>query len=172
MEIVNLISGDRRPPKQRQSYMRKHALLRRSRGPILASHYPVVSGRGSEPDSIAVVVGPHARECAASGNQALKVINVRGLQIRPRRLIVAAVFVEPWNRIRIDAAIRRHRFSGPLLSGGSLCQESRTQEWQGFEDGSTAGRRHGILRLLDQQIVFHCDPPELLSLPPSVSSQT
>jgi hypothetical protein len=38
MEIVNLIGGDRRPPKQRQSYMRKRTMLRRSRGPIFALH--------------------------------------------------------------------------------------------------------------------------------------
>jgi hypothetical protein len=47
------------------------------------------------------MVGPDARECAASGDQALEVINVGGLQIRSRRLIVAAVFIEPWNRIGI-----------------------------------------------------------------------
>jgi hypothetical protein len=150
MEIVNLIGGDRRPPKQSQSYMRKRTVLRRSRGPIFALHEPVVSGRAAEPDSIAVVVGPHARECAASRDHALEVINVRGLQIRSRRLIVAAVFVEPWNRIGIDAAISGHPRLRRLLSGGSLCQEGRAQEWQGFKDGSTATRRHHILMLLDQ----------------------
>ena len=63
MEIVDLIGGDRRPPKQGQSYMRKRAMLRRSRSPIFALHQPVVSGRAAEPDSIAVVVSAHAREC-------------------------------------------------------------------------------------------------------------
>ena len=150
MEIVNLIGEDRRPPKQRQSYMRKRTMLRRSRGPIFALHQPVISGRAAEPDSIAVVIGPHARERAASGDQALEVINVRGLQIRSRRLIVAAVFVEPWDRIGIDSAIRGHRRFGRLLSDASPCQESRCQEWQGFEDGSTATRQHRVLMPLDR----------------------
>jgi hypothetical protein len=150
MEIVNLIGEDRRPPKQRQSYMRKRTMLRRSRGPIFALHQAVVSGRAAEPDSIAVVVCPHARECAASGDEALEVINVGGLQIWSGRLIVAAVFVEPWNRIGIDAAISRHRRLRRFLSDGSLCQESRSQEWQGFEDHSTGTRRHRVPIPLDR----------------------
>jgi hypothetical protein len=146
MEIVNLIGRDRRPPKQRQSYMRKRTMLRRSGGPKLALHQAVIGSRGAERDSIPLVVGPHTRECAASGDQALEVIDVRGLQIRSRRLIVAAVLVEPWNRIGIGAAISGHRCLRRLLSRGLLCQESRAQEWQAFEDVSAG------------EIVFHCDP--------------
>ena len=150
MEIVNLIGGDRRPPKQGQSYMRKRTILRRSRGPIFALHQPVVSGRAAERDSISVVVGSHARECAASGDQAFEVINVGRLQVRSRRLIVAAVSVEPWNRIGIDAAISSYRRLRRLLSNCSRCQESGSQEWQGFQDGSTAAHQHGVLMPLDQ----------------------
>ena len=105
MEIVNLVGGDRRPPEQRQSYMRERTVLGSPCGPVFALHQSVIRGRAAERDAIPVVICPHAGEGAASGDKALEVVNVRRLQIRSGRLIVAAIFVEPRDWVWLGAAI-------------------------------------------------------------------
>jgi hypothetical protein len=86
--------------------MCEDALLRRTGSPILATHHAVVGCGTAESDSVALVVRAHPGERTAPGYQSLEVKNMRRLQIRSRGLIVAAVFVQPRNRIRIGAAVR------------------------------------------------------------------
>jgi hypothetical protein len=105
MKIMNLVGRDRRSLKQRQSYMREDTLLCRPCRPIFTLHHPVVRGRTPERDSISVIVRPHSGERAASRHPPFEMEYVRWLQVRSRRLIVTAIFVQPWNRIRIGSAI-------------------------------------------------------------------
>lgn len=57
MKVVNLVGGDRRPSKQRQSYMCESAVLRRSGSPVFALHQPIICGLRAECDAIAVGIG-------------------------------------------------------------------------------------------------------------------
>ena len=102
---MDLVGGNQRSPKQRQSYVREHALLRRSRCPVFALHHAVVGGRRAETDAVPSIVRPHSGERAASRNFAFEMIDVRRLEIRTRPLIVAAIFVQPRNRVRIGATV-------------------------------------------------------------------
>jgi hypothetical protein len=115
---VNLVRGNRRPPEQSQSYMCESALLRRARRPILSLHYTVVRRWTAERDAVALVVSPHTSERAAASDASLEMVNVRWFQIQTRRLVVAAVLVEPRNRVRICPAVRRHLFVA-VSAGGS-----------------------------------------------------
>jgi hypothetical protein len=143
---VSLVGGDRRPPKQGQSYMCKCTMLRRSCSPVFALHQSVVGGRAAKRDAIPMVVGPHTSKCAASGDQTLEVINMRGLQIRSGGLIMAAVLVKPRNRVRLGTTICGHR---DLLGEKAMSRESHTREWQRFQYGSSVHHRlpyHFVLR--------------------------
>jgi len=108
MKVVNLVRGSHRPPEQGQSYMCENALLRSARRPILSLHYSVVRRGTAERDAVTLVIGPHARKRAAASDASLEVVNVRRFQVQTGRLIVAAVFVEPGNRVRVCPAVRRH----------------------------------------------------------------
>lgn len=113
---MNLIGGDRRSPKQSESYMRKGPLLCRTCGPILALHHAVVSCGAAECDPVSLIVGSGAGEGTASRNAALEMVDVRGFKIRTRRLIVAAVLVQPRNGVGIGPTVRRCWALGYLLS--------------------------------------------------------
>jgi hypothetical protein len=73
MEIVNLVGGDRRPPKQRQSYMCEYAVPGRARSPIFALHQSKIGGWAAECDAIPGVVRAHATKCAAPRHKTLEV---------------------------------------------------------------------------------------------------
>ena len=115
---MNLVGGDRRPPKQRQSYMCESAVLRRSSSPVFSLHQPIICGRGAKCNVIPLVIHAHSAECAGPGDETFEVVNVRSLHIRSRRLIVTAIFVEPWNRVRFSATICRFQGALVLLTGG------------------------------------------------------
>ena len=102
---MNLVGGDRRPPKQRQSYMCEYAVLGRACSPVFALHESKIGGRAAECDAIPLVVRAHATKCAAPRHKTFEVVNVRRLQIRSGRLIVAAIFVEPRDWVWLGAAI-------------------------------------------------------------------
>ena len=106
---MDLVGGDRRPPKQGQSYVCEGALLRRAGSPVFPLHHAEVRRGAAERDSIPLVIRAHAAERAAPGDPAFEVVNVRRLQILPGRLIVAAISVKPGNRVRVGTAIRRPR---------------------------------------------------------------
>ncbi len=129
MEVVDLVGRDSLSLKQSESYVGKGAFLFGSGAPVLALHYPVISGRTAKRDSIPFVIGAYAREGAASGHLSLEMVNVRGFQVRSRGLIVAAVLVEPRNGIRIAAAV---------CGAGSLVGENRHRhnEWDGCQNAS------------------------------------
>ena len=135
MEVVNLVGGDRRPPKQRQSYVSEYTVLGRAGGPVFPLHQPIICGRGAERNTIPVVIRAHADECAGPRDKTIEVVNVRKLHIRSGRLIVAAILVEPWNGVRLSAAIRRSREGLGLLTGCPLHQQSRTAQLDGSQEG-------------------------------------
>ena len=107
MEIVNLIGGDRRSPKQSQSYMCECTMLRGACSPVFTLHQPIVGGGAAERDPIPLVVRAHARERATACDQSLEMVDVGRLQVRSGRLIMAAILVEPGNGVRLGAPIRR-----------------------------------------------------------------
>ena len=117
MEIVNLVGGDRRSPKQGQSDVAEGAVLGRAGCPVFPLHQAIVGGRSTERNSIALVIGSRAAEGTASRHSSLEMVNVRGLEIGPGRLIVASVLIQPRNRVGIGAAVRRARRSARLLTG-------------------------------------------------------
>lgn len=99
MQVVNLVSGDRRSPEEGQSYVREDAVLGCASCPVFALHDAIIRSRTTERDSISVVVGAHARERAAPGNSSFEMVDVRRLQVASGGLIVAAILVQPGNRI-------------------------------------------------------------------------
>jgi len=90
--------------------MCENTLLRRARRPIFSLHNSVVRRGTSERDAIALVVGAHTSERAAASDASLEMVNVRGFEIQTGRLIVAAVLVEPRNRVGVCPSVRRHLF--------------------------------------------------------------
>jgi hypothetical protein len=66
-----LVSGNRRSPEQRESYMRKSALLRGSCSPILALHHAVIGCGAAKRDSISLIVGAHACTTCCTGRRDL-----------------------------------------------------------------------------------------------------
>jgi len=116
MKIVNLVGGDRRSPEQSKSYMRKGSLLCRACSPILALHHTVVGCRAAECDPISLIVGTSAREGTAPRDSTLEMVDMRGFKIGSGRLVVAAVLVQPRNRVRIGPTVRGGWAVGQLES--------------------------------------------------------
>jgi hypothetical protein len=52
VQIMDLVGGNQRSLKQRQSNLREYAFLRCSRRPVFALHYAVLGGRRVEADSV------------------------------------------------------------------------------------------------------------------------
>ena len=109
---MNLVGGDRRSPEQGESYVSEGAVLCRARGPVFTLHQAIVRCRTAKRDSASLVVGAHAGKGTAARDSSFKVVDVRWLQICPGWLIVAAILIQPRNRVGLGAAIRR---SWPLL---------------------------------------------------------
>src|SRR5580658_7775519 len=109
MKIVYLICGTRRSPEQSESYMREGALLRSSGGPVLPLHHAVICCGTAKRDPIPFFVRARTRKGAAASNSAFEVVDIGRFEVCTRRLIVAAILVQPRNRIRIGATVRSHR---------------------------------------------------------------
>lgn len=116
---MNLVGGDRRPPEQRQSYVGERSLLGCAADPILTLHHTVVGGRTAEGDPISRVVRAHAGEGAAAGNATLEMIDMRWFKVSSGRLVMAAIFVQPGDRVGIRPTIRGGWNFGQLESGTS-----------------------------------------------------
>jgi hypothetical protein len=114
---VNLVGGDRRSPEQSESYVSEGAVLCRARGPVFTLHHAIVRCRTAKRDSISRVVGAHAGKRTAASDSSFKVVDMRRLQVWPGRLIVAAILIQPRNRVGLGAAIRRGSPLLHLLSG-------------------------------------------------------
>src|SRR5258706_9730176 len=85
--------------------MGESALVRGSRCPIFTLHHAIVGCWAAECDPISLIIRSHASECTAARHQSFKVIDMRWFQIRPGRLIVTTVFVQPRNGVGIGASI-------------------------------------------------------------------
>jgi len=107
---MDLVCGNRRSPKQRESYVCERTLLRSAGGPILSLHQAVIGCRAAESDAIALVVGAHTGKSTAPGDAAFEMVDMRRFEVWPSGLVVAAVLVQPGNWIRIGATVRSHRF--------------------------------------------------------------
>ena len=79
MKIVDLVCGNRRSPEQGQSYMGEGALLCCPGGPIFSLHHAVIGCGAAKCDAISLIVGAHARKCAAPGNLTFEMVDMRGL---------------------------------------------------------------------------------------------
>jgi len=88
-------------------------------GPVLSLHHAVIRCRTAKRDAVSLMVGAHARKGAAASDATFEVVDMRGFEVRASRLIVAAVLIQPGNRIRIGAAVRSHR----LLINNEECPE-------------------------------------------------
>ena len=89
--------------------MSERTLLCCSSGPILSLHHTVVRRRAAKRDAIPLIVSAHARKGAAASDAAFEMVDMRRFEVWASWLIVTAVFVQPGNWIRIDAAICSHR---------------------------------------------------------------
>jgi len=121
---MNLVGGGHRSPEKCQSYVSEGALLCRAGGPILALHHAVVGSWTAKCDPILAIVAAHSGEGTASGHSTLEMENVRRFQVRPGRLVVAAILVQPRNWVRIGPAVCRHWGLWPGESGklGGNCE--------------------------------------------------
>ncbi len=108
MEIVNLMFGTELVPEKRQSYVGEYSRLRYPGCPILAIHDAEISCLRAEQYTLAFPIGAGAVEPGATGYPAFEVVDVRRLQFRTGRLVVAAVHIQPWywkwarRTVRID----------------------------------------------------------------------
>ena len=95
VNIVELVLRGRRPLEERESSVGEGALTFGPACPVFALHEGVVGCDRPERDAAPAIVGAHPRKPVRPGDPALEVENVRRLLPRPRRLVQAAVFVEP-----------------------------------------------------------------------------
>jgi len=120
---VYLVCGDRRSPEQRQSYVSESAALRRPRRPVFSLHKPVVRCGAAKGDPSSLIVGSHSGKRAASGHAPFEMIDMSWFKVWARRLIVAPILIQPRNRVRIVAAVRRHRrLAAHFRVGPGNCQ--------------------------------------------------
>jgi len=107
--------------------MRECTVLRRSRGPVFTLHQSVVWSDCQRRIDFRGCPSP-SLEGAASGDKTLEVIDMRRLQIRSCWLIVAAILIEPWNRVGCskiafgldepaEAAIEKWEFAPGMKDG-------------------------------------------------------
>lgn len=87
--------------------MRVYALMRLPCRPIFARHVAIVRSWCSPRQSVSLVVGPHAMKATAAGQLSFEVIDAGEFDIRPRRLIVIPIFIEPRYRIWTRSPVRR-----------------------------------------------------------------
>ena len=76
-------------------------------GKVFSLHESVIGRRSAERYSVSIVVAAHAHETCTSADQAFKMINVGRFQLWPGWLVVTAVFVQPWNWIRLIVTVVR-----------------------------------------------------------------
>jgi hypothetical protein len=81
--------------------------LRSAAGEVFPLHESVIGRRSAERYSISIVVAAHADETGTPADPAFKMINVGRFQLRSGWLVMAAVFVQPWNWIRLSVTVVR-----------------------------------------------------------------
>lgn len=115
MEIVDLVCRGSLPLKEGESYVGERSCLRSAPREVFPLHESVIGRGRAERDPVAPVVGAHAGEIGAPGDQPLEVVDVGRLQLRARRLVMTAVLVQPGYRIRVGAAVVGAQFRRRLL---------------------------------------------------------
>ena len=140
---MNLIVGDRRPPKEGQSYMGEGSAVRRAAGPVFSLHESIVGCRTAKSDSVSLTLGPNAGEGAAPGHSSLEMVDVRGFQTWACGLIVTAILIEPRNRIGIGPAVRCFWRQFSLLTTALTKRQGRTRPCKGIQEPSSTHRRTG-----------------------------
>jgi hypothetical protein len=103
---MDLVSpGDRRSLEKRQSDVSEGTKLGRPGGKIFSPQKGEIGAWGAECDPVAFAVGPHAGKVVAARHLALEMVDTGGLHPRSRRLVVAAVPIEPGDRVGIGAPV-------------------------------------------------------------------
>jgi len=81
--------------------------LRAAAGEVFPLHESVIGRRSAERYSTSIVVAAHADETGTPADPAFKMINVGRFQLRSGWLVMTAVFVKPWNWIRLSVTVVR-----------------------------------------------------------------
>jgi hypothetical protein len=100
---------------------------------MLPLHHAIVSRRATECDLISLVVGADTRKRAAPGDATFEMVDVRWFEIRTRRLVVAAILIEPGNGERIGAAICRDWLLVSCQEQNPWNYERRQSQCAGFQ---------------------------------------
>jgi len=79
--------------------------LRSAAGKVFSLHESVIGRRSAERYSISFVVAAHADKTGTPADQAFEVINVGRFQLWSGWLVMTAVFVQPWNWIRLSVTV-------------------------------------------------------------------
>ena len=104
---MNLVRRGSLPLKEGESYVRECTGLRSTACPIFSLHKPVIGCGCAEWNPVAFVISAQTNEAGTSGDATPKMVDVRWLQIRARRLVMAAVLIQPRYRVGIGAAVVR-----------------------------------------------------------------
>jgi hypothetical protein len=150
---MDLVCRDRRSPKQGQSYVCEGTLLCCASSPIVSLHDAVIGGWAAKSDAVSLIVGAYARKGAAASDSAFEMIDMRGFEVWASRLIVAAILIQPGNRIGIFATVGSHRL---LIKERKIAGGEREREYgqrARFQDFS-AGSEPRVRKLLAS---FDCD---------------
>ena len=100
-----LVLRDRRSLEHRESCVGEDSLVGLACRPVLARHVAVVGAGSSPGEAVTFIIRTHAMEAVAARQLSFEVINVGQFDIRHRALVVIAVLVQPWNRIRAIATV-------------------------------------------------------------------
>src|SRR5258708_25822174 len=95
---------------------------------MLSLHHAVVGCGTAKRDAVSLVVGAHACKGAAPGHSTFEMVDVRRFEIGACRLIVASIFVQPRNWIRIGTAVcsrKRLIREGGVRGGHGKREEGR-----------------------------------------------
>ena len=87
--------------------MSEYPGLRSAACKVFPVHESVVGRRSAERYSTSIVVAAHADKTGTPADQAFKMINVGRFQLRSGWLVMTAVFVQPWNWIRLSVTVVR-----------------------------------------------------------------
>ena len=128
MEVVNLVCRSRRPLEESESYVGEDTLYGSPSRKVLALHQAIVGRRATEREPVSFAVGALSRKGAATGYPSLEMKDMRRLQVRACGLVVVPVLIEPWDRERVSATVRR----GRLICG--LTQDRRRLEQRERQD--------------------------------------
>lgn len=122
--------------------MNEGTLLRCAYGPVFALHDAVIGCRVAKRDSVSLIIGAHASKSVGPSDPSFELVNVRRLQMRACRLIVAAIFIQSGNWVRFGATVRGHRFLVITSKNrGGMCERDCGGSAGSQNAPATEGRR-------------------------------